>query len=292
MPQTLLEKLPGDFKTLPLHVEANPDTLSYQSLGEPLNFSQMLARRRPVEITDPQRFSVRLANLGVSVRLTLEWQGRDYWLLVRQQRQDRGDVVLKLISGYVPAQELGLPLLTAVQEVAEECLIEHADGWLAGRFADIWLPTPYQAALRYRQASHFRLTSNIGAPYPIHYGALRLTERPHAYVHTPTASLQLVYDLRLELPAEYQKPSFLHVDECLEDGHLVARLNREQPDLFLMPVQQNRAEGELYTLRHGRLQPADTQDIWLAESFAPREGWLVREERIAWGDWLANGGTA
>src|SRR5690606_8593608 len=110
MPQTLLEKLPSDFKTLPLHVEANPDTLSYQSLGEPLNFSQMLARRRPVEITDPQRFSVRLANLGVSVRLTLEWQGRDYWLLVRQQRQDRGDVVLKLISGYVPAQELGLPL--------------------------------------------------------------------------------------------------------------------------------------------------------------------------------------
>jgi hypothetical protein len=44
---------------------------------------------------------VELANLGVSVRLTLHWQNRDYWVLVRQRRQDRGDVVLKLISGYV-----------------------------------------------------------------------------------------------------------------------------------------------------------------------------------------------
>ena len=289
MPQILHRKLPGDFKTLPLHVEAHEAGLRYQSLGQPLNFEQMLARRRPVQIDNAQRFSVELANLGVSVRLTLGWQGRDYWLLVRQQRRDRGDVVLKLISGYVPVQELGLPLLTAMQEVAEECLIENADGWLAGRFADIWLPTPYQSALRYRQASHFRLLSNSGAPHPIQCGTLPLTERPHAYVHTPTASLQLVYDLRLELPADCQKPSLFHVDECLEDQQLVARLDRDHADLFLLPVRQNRPDGELYTLQHGRLQPADTGDVWLAESFAAQDGWLVRDERIAWNDWLASG---
>ena len=52
----------------------------------PLNFAQMLAKRQPIDVADSQRFSVELANLGVSVRLTLNWQGRDYWVLVRQRR--------------------------------------------------------------------------------------------------------------------------------------------------------------------------------------------------------------
>lgn len=76
------------------------------------------------------------------MRLTLHWQSRDYWVLVRQRRQDRGDVVLKLISGYVPAHELNLPLHTAIQEIAEECLLETPEGWLSGRFNDTWLPAP------------------------------------------------------------------------------------------------------------------------------------------------------
>lgn len=135
------------------------------------------------------------------MRLTLNWQGRDYWVLVRQRRLDRGDTVLKLISGYVPAHELNLPLLTAIQEVAEECLVETAGGWLGGRFGDTWLPTPYQGSLRYRENSHFVLTPLSGAARPVQAGSLRLLERPRAYVHLPTASLQLVYDMRLSCRA-------------------------------------------------------------------------------------------
>src|SRR5690606_37874083 len=108
----------------------------YRSLGLPLNFSQTLARRKPIAVDNCERFELELANLGVSVRLTLNWQGRDYWVLVRQHREDRGDDVLKLISGYVPAHEINLPLLTAIQEVAEECLLETPEGWLAGRYND------------------------------------------------------------------------------------------------------------------------------------------------------------
>ena len=200
MPRMLARKDPSAFKTLPLLVEASPDGLVYQALGLPLNFQQMLVRRRRMEVADPQRFVAELANLGVSVRLTLNWQGRDYWVLVRQRRLDRGDTVLKLISGYVPAHELNLPLLTAIQEVAEECLVETAGGWLGGRFGDTWLPTPYQGSLRYRENSHFVLTPLSGAARPVQAGSLRLLERPRAYVHLPTASLQLVYDMRLELP--------------------------------------------------------------------------------------------
>ncbi|MBC9249160.1 metal ABC transporter ATPase [Pseudomonas alcaligenes] len=286
MPRLLARKDPSTFKTLPLHVEASADGLHYQALGLPLNFAQMLERRQPLQVAGPQHFVAELANLGVSVRLTLAWQGRDYLLLVRQRRPDRGDVVLKLISGYVPAHELNLPLLTALQEVAEECLIETADGWLGGRFGDTWLPTPYQP-LRYRESSHFRLSPLSGAARPVQCGNLTLIERPHAYVHLPTASLQLVYDLRLELPRDCRQPSLFHVDECLEDGQLLARLERRRPDIYLLALRQGRPSGELFSLRQGTLVPASTRGLWLSESFAEQDGWLVRAERIRWKDWLA-----
>ena len=52
MPRTLIRKNPSNFKTLPLHVEATPEGLSYQSVGMPLNFAQTLQRRKPVEVAD------------------------------------------------------------------------------------------------------------------------------------------------------------------------------------------------------------------------------------------------
>ena len=46
MSRTLIRKNPSNFKTLPLHVEATPEGLSYQSVGMPLNFAQTLQRRK------------------------------------------------------------------------------------------------------------------------------------------------------------------------------------------------------------------------------------------------------
>ncbi|QXH56161.1 metal ABC transporter ATPase [Pseudomonas maumuensis] len=290
MPRTLIRKNPSNFKTLPLHVEATPDGLTYQSIGMPLNFAQTLQRRKAIQVADPEHFVAELANLGVSVRLTLHWQGRDYWVLVRQRRQDRGDVVLKLISGYVPAHELNLPLHTAIQEVAEECLLETPEGWLGGRFNDTWLPAPYADALHYREALPFVLTPESGAARPVHCARLILLERPRAYVHLPTASLQLIYDLRLQVPKEAKSLSLFHVDERLEGDQLVARLDRKRPDLYLMPLKDGQPVAELFTLRKDQLLPASTRGLWLAESFAQQEGWVVREERIRWKDWLKRQG--
>jgi hypothetical protein len=290
MPRTLIRKNPSNFKTLPLFVEATPESLSYQSVGMPLNFSQTLQRRRKIEVQNPERFSTELANLGVSVRLTLNWQNRDYWVLVRQRRRDRGDVVLKLISGYVPAHELNLPLHTAIQEVAEECLIETPQGWLSGRFKDTWLPAPYAAALHYREALPFRLSPLSGAARPVRCGSMTLIERPRAYVHLPTASLQLIYDMRLEVPKEARPLSLFHVDESLENDELVARLNRSKPDLYLMPLENGSPLPELYTLKRDKLTAASTRGLYLAESFAAQEGWVVHEERIRWKDWLVQQG--
>ena len=290
MARTLIRKNPSNFKTLPLHVEATPDGLSYQSIGMPLNFAQTQQRRKAIQLADCDRFVVELANLGVSVRLTLRWQNRDYWVLVRQRRQDRGDVVLKLISGYVPAQELNLPLHTAIQEVAEECLLETPEGWLGGRFNDTWLPTPYAAALHYRETPPFLLAPQSGAARPVQCANQVLMERPRAYVHLPTASLQLIYDLRLQVPRDIKTLSLFHVDERLEGGQLVARLNRKRPDLYLMPLLDGQPTAELYTLKKDQLVPASTRGLYLAESFAQQEGWLVRDERIRWKDWLRQQG--
>lgn len=290
MPRTLIRKNPSNFKTLPLYVEATPEGLSYQSVGMPLNFSQTLQRRRPVTVANPEHFALELANLGVSVRLTLHWQGRDYWVLVRQRRQDRGDVVLKLISGYVPAHELNLPLHTAIQEIAEECLLETPEGWLGGRFNDTWLPAPYASALHYREAMPFRLTPESGAARPVRCANLPLIERPRAYVHLPTASLQLIYDLRLDVPKEAKSLSLFHVDERLEGDQLVARLDRKRPDLYLMPLEEGQPLPQLFTLKKDQLYPASTRGLYLAESFARQEGWLVRDERIRWKDWLKQQG--
>lgn len=288
MPKVLLRKSPTDFKTLPLYVEASADGLSYQSLGRPLNFSEVIERRRPASVSDTNAFAIELANLGVSVRLTLSWQGREYWVLVRQRRLDRDDVVLKLISGYVPAHELNLPLLTAIQEIAEECLLETPEGWLAGRFNNTWLPTPYQSSLLYREAAHFKLTSLSGAARPVHCGRQALMERPHAYVHLPTASLQLIYDMRLEIPKEVRQLSLFHVDEYLEGTELVARLDRSRADLYLIPLLQGQPQEQLLQLRDGQLSPVKTRGLWLSESFAPQEGWVIREDRIRWKSWLAS----
>ncbi|UVM39299.1 metal ABC transporter ATPase [Pseudomonas sp. B21-017] len=290
MPRTLIRKNPSNFKTLPLFVEATPEGLSYQSVGMPLNFSQTLQRRRPVTVADSERFALELANLGVSVRLTLHWQNRDYWVLVRQRRQDRGDVVLKLISGYVPAHELNLPLHTATQEIAEECLLETPEGWLSGRFNETWLPAPYSAALHYREALPFRLTPLSGSARPVRCANMPLIERPRAYVHLPTASLQLIYDLRLDVPKEAKSLSLFHVDERLEGDQLVARLDRKRPDLYLMPLDDGVPVPELYTLKRDKLLPASTRGLYLAESFAIQQGWVVHEERIRWKDWIAQQG--
>jgi hypothetical protein len=119
---------------------------------------------------------------------------------------------------------------------------------------------------------------------------LQLQERPRAYVHLPTASLQLIYDLRLEVPKEAKSLSLFHVDERLEGDQLVARLDRKRPDLYLMPLKDGAPVAELYTLKRDKLLPASTRGLYLAESFATQTGWTVREERIRWKDWVTQQG--
>lgn len=287
MTRILARQDPGLFKTQAIQINAMPDRLHYRPIGRPLNFAQMMEKRKPIRIREPYRFEATLANLGVSVRLTLTWQDRDYWLVVCQQRRDRNDRVLKWISGYVPGHALTLPLLTAVQEVAEECLIETETGWLPGRFDKVWMETPYRSSLPYNDSLSYRLRLGSRSPLTICAADRILQEAPHGYVHLPTASLQLVYDLQLTVPVELDEISLYHVDQQLENGVLIDRLDPTRPDLYLIALHQNRPNGHLFTLQKGRLQPVDTDRLWLSEGFATQTGWVIEHERIRFSDWLA-----
>ena len=92
------------------------------------------------------------------------------------------------------------------------------------------------------------------------------------------------------MPKEAKSLSLFHVDERLEGDQLVARLDRQRPDLYLIPLTEGQPCAELYTLSKDRLQPASTRGVRLAESFAPQDGWVVHDERIRWKDWVKQQG--
>jgi hypothetical protein len=288
MSRIIARSNPVVFKTQAIEVKARPDSLCYTPVGSPMSFAEMHALRRPVSVPDPDCFDLTVANLGVSVDICLRWQGRSFHLLVRQDRPDQGDDVLKLLSGYVPAHELRVPLLTVMTEIAEELLLEGPGGWLSGEFQGTWLPTPYAQTLAPDQRAAFRLTPYSGQARPVLCGNLPLIERPRAYVHLPTNSLQLVYRLHLDLPEHCATLSALHADEALDEdsGQLIARMDEQQPDLYLAELRDSKPTQRLYTLRKGVLIRQPTDNIHLSEALAEQNGWVIDASRTRWPDGL------
>lgn len=288
MSRVIARRNPVAFKTQAVHVQAGPEVLRYTPVGNPLSFAEMLALRQPTQVDDPDCFELTAANLGVSADITFLWQQREFRLLVRQQRPDRNDEVLKLLSGYVPAHELRLPLLTLMTELAEELLLQSGPGWLPGRYQEVWLPTPYADTLPTDPRRWYSLTPHHSATRAVLCRELNLLERPRAYVHLPTNSLQLVYHMCLTPPACHDL-SALHADEELDpgSGELIARLDPQQPDLFLAEVEEGKASGRLFSLEKGELVEHQPDQFLLSEAFAPQSGWVVADSHCAWPAGLA-----
>lgn len=290
MSRIIARRNPVAFKTQAVHVQADPEVLRYTPVGNPLSFSEMLALRQPIQVDDPDRFELTVANLGVSADINFVWQQREFRLLVRQQRPDRNDEVLKLLSGYVPAHELRLPLLTLMTELAEELLLQCGPTWLPGRYQEVWLPTPYADTLPTDPRRWYSLSPHHSATRAVLCRELNLLERPRAYVHLPTNSLQLVYHMRLTPPPCHDL-SALHADEELDarSGELIVRMDPQQPDLFLAELVDGIANGRLFTLKKGELIEQQAGNLLLSEAFAPQPGWVVAESHCAWPAGL-NGG--
>jgi hypothetical protein len=276
------------FRTQAIEVKASPEVLCYTPVGNPLGFAQIQAMREPIEIDDPESFDIVVANLGVSVDLSLTWKQRQFRVLIRQKRIDQGDSVLKLISGYVPAHELRVPLLPVMTELAEELLIECSHGWLQGSYLDTWLPTPYAPALPRCKRYSFKLSPNHCGTRPVMCRELHLIERPRAYVHLPTNSLQLVYAMQLQLPENCTDMTLLHADERLDEssGELIVEMDHQKPEIFLAELREGKATGELFSLVAGELQQRRPKNPWLSETLAAQDGWVVSAQRCDWNEGL------
>jgi hypothetical protein len=288
MSRIIARKDPEVFRTQAIEVKASSEVLCYTPVGNPLSFSQMQALREPIEIDDPDNFELTAANLGVSVDLSLNWQDRQFRVLIRQKRTDQGDSVLKLISGYVPAHELRVPLLPVMTELAEELLIECSHGWLQGSYLDTWLPTPYAPLLNRCKRFSYKLSPRQCGTRPILCRELHLVERPRAYLHLPTNSLQLVYAMQLELPEKCNDLTLLHADERLEEstGELVVEMDYQKPEIFLAEIRDGKATGELFSLIRGELQLRRPQNRFFSEAMAAQEGWVVDASRCDWEEGL------
>jgi hypothetical protein len=288
MSRIIARKDPGVFRTQAIEVKASPEVLCYTPVGNPLGFAQMQAMREPIEIDDPELFDIVVANLGVSVDLSLTWQQRQFRVLIRQKRIDQGDSVLKLISGYVPAHELRVPLLPVMTELAEELLIEGSHGWLQGSYLDTWLPTPYAPGLPRCKRYSFKLSPRHCGTRPVLCRELHLIERPRAYVHLPTNSLQLVYAMQLELPENCANMTLLHADERFNEssGELIVEMDYQKPEIFLAELRDGKATGELFSLVGGELQLRRPKNPWLSETLAAQSGWVVSAQRCDWSEGL------
>lgn len=289
MSRIIARNNPVTFKTQAIHVKASPEVLCYTPVGNPLGFAEMQALRQPVTVDNPESFELVVANMGVSVDLSLTWQERDFRVLIRQERNDQADSVLKLISGYVPAHELRIPLLTVMTEIAEELLLESPRGWLQGRYMESWLPTPYSSSLPLSKRHSYQLTPHRGSAHPVLCRELHLIERPRAYVHLPTNSLQLVYSMQLELPDNCPQLTLLHADEHLdpESGELIVEMSYQQPEIFLAEMQGTKATGKLFSLEQGELKPRRPQNLCLSEAMAEQIGWTVSAPRCDWPEGLS-----
>lgn len=73
------------------------------------------------------------------------------------------------------------------------------------------------------------------------------------------------------VPKEAKSLSLFHVDERLEGDQLVARLDRQRPDLYLMPLKDGRPCAELYTLKKKDRLPKAVREGWHLASFAQQE---------------------
>jgi len=196
--------------------------------------------------------------------------------------------VLKLISGYVPAHELRVPLLPVMTELAEELLIEGSHGWLQGSYLDTWLPTPYAPLLPRCKRYSYKLTPRQCGTRPVLCRELHLVERPRAYLHLPTNSLQLVYAMQLELPENCADMTLLHADERLDanNGELIVEMDYQKPEIFLAEIQDGKATGELFSLVSGELQLRSPQNRFFSEALAEQHGWVVAAPRCEWNEGL------
>ncbi|MCL6269910.1 hypothetical protein M3P05_08165 [Sansalvadorimonas sp. 2012CJ34-2] len=244
MKKKCLRREPADhFRTRRVSLEQTVDGWNIQPVGQALTFSELQALRQTGKIERKGNTQI-FANLGVSLQLVIKHKDRKALALVQQRD------ILKLVSGYVPEDQLDNPLQTAWAELMEEVLSVSDKGLFGFSVAEEVLPDPYQLQ---RQ----NWLPVLKAPF---IGSLseenltfsgRSTEWPvNFYIHHETASLQLVFPVTIEVPDDV---TLIHAeDEISESGQEVLSIfDPECPAILMELDQHSMPTGKLFTLNSG-----------------------------------------
>ena len=251
------------------------------------------------------------ANLGVSAALQVNYNGKDYQVVVGQIRQGQGfsDNVAKLISGYIPSQFLNDPHGAMLVEIAEEFLpITFGSRFLCGKLENGQeLPKPYTAVAEYEHADPFVLRAGNYAlsadRRKVHINGKEMPGNPRVFYHSAVNGVQIVFPFKLDIDlnslegishaeAEEKQRKTAHLrhaeDSPPEKGFLKTYLNK-QP-LYLLKTEKGRLTGEVSCFECGALAEVDEgKPITLSEAFAPAQEGIITVPNISFARYLANG---
>ncbi|WP_461535899.1 hypothetical protein [Spongorhabdus nitratireducens] len=276
----LKNESPDDYRTRPVRVRFDGESYCVEPFGDAYDFSTMRSRRQPLNASalpaPGEPFELELANLGVSTWLRLEIDGKNYLALVFHRR-NRGDQVLKLVSGYVPTEYLDDPGKMILQEISEEVLLQTKKGFCRFALDDQKLPWPY---LDLKPDPVSVLLQPEPPPFAtcLQWFINNQAANACGYIDTRVSSLQLIYSFSAVLPETVLRAS--SAEDELVDGQLLTRFDPDCQLVFAALGKTDDLTGDFYCLADGKLQPVDCSNASLSEAFVPRQDVFVSQSSI------------
>lgn len=274
IPAVLGEVDPRRFRNKRVRIVKGDGFYDVQILEPDMSFAEMLELRIPVAPSEMREARDReYANIGVSATMTTTIEGKDYLVLAPAIT---GEMV-KLISGYVPTENLPFPEKALDTEVSEEFLPWTADGMVVrGGYEDLQLPRPYADVLvdvpftfKLERVSRFTLPGLLEGL--VHVEGRVVEGEPFLYFLAGTNSAQLVFPLHVTFPFGTSDLSFHLAEDYLVREREVLEV-RARPYGIRLACLGDLGEltGDVYSLREGVLVPEHVEGMVLSEVFGLR----------------------
>ena len=235
------------------------------------------------------------ANLGVSALLVAYFHGTAYLLAPIAKRSDRQseDTVVKLLSGYVPAEKLHDPEAHILKEISEEFLLMSGSEIHPGEYKGNLLEMPYAGVYPY-SPYHFYLSKGGRFELPgikkkvdieSSRGKKRFSSDVQFHIAADTNSSQLIF--RFGVSMQYlAKVTLNHAEEKFNPISKNLETFLHPKGFVLLQIDENsKLNGFAYTLSEGCLLPYG-QPILLSEAFAPKTNGISSIGSISLVDYL------
>lgn len=242
-----------------------------------------------------------VANVGVSGLISMTFDGKDYALLVLNERTDRAnpDFVAKLISGYWDFSKHDNPRRVILTEISEEILpfVKSSKGPRLLKFLKDGevLPNPFEDnfngySLRANIQTGSRLSLPRGIDERVYLDSREIPDTPILHLDAPVNGGQLVFPYHIDELAGVVD-SIYHSEDSFNAGLMEVKIFGDKLLMIKLDDSGNMTD-ELFGVRDGlakKLDHVDPRDVNLSEAFAPREhGLVVAQASVNLMDYLKN----